>query len=530
MSSMNYDGPRHFSRPASARTFPETYYNERRVSYDYPRADPYAYPMGGPVSGLRNRAHAERDEFQPEQPGARRRIAVACARCRKRKIRCSGDKGDGQGCQNCKVAGVEASYCQFHRVGSDHVHKVMDNFNMVQSLASMASAHDMMPNYSAGGNGPYHRSVYSQSYPQLENKFAYSHLDAKPAYAPEWSTSYGDDTSPIDDCSFDQSSAYLPTPTTPAGSNMYGSSYRWTNQTARQHQPTTSYYSDYGHSYITNGLPYLQTDVRPVVAPEPVSPLNMSSLQLTLPERHRQRQTQPTEVAITPTRRRLPKPQPNPGHGLCHALDQQQGQRLRSSQAIATPSFSNATPSYTSSSFAKPLLTWAAANDNLMNAVNETTTTAMPPPITPLAPMSASDVSPDFSATGISAADIPNSKNTGTTAELNFSTLPFLDSSAMTAPTPPAYSNFRESRDLSASLTELPRNGSSSSLYPFNSSSRRPSYPGDSSSGNLVSGRQYTPLSQPTDAPNMENLTRESFESRNIPLRHASTSNLNSSF
>ena len=77
MSSLNYDGPRRFSRPTSARTFPETYYNERHVSYDYHRADPYAFPVGGPVSGLRNRAHAERDEFLPEQGGARRRIAVA---------------------------------------------------------------------------------------------------------------------------------------------------------------------------------------------------------------------------------------------------------------------------------------------------------------------------------------------------------------------------------------------------------------------------------------------------------------------
>lgn len=77
MSSLDYDNPHHFSRPTSARTFPETYYNERHVSCDYPRADPYAYPMGGPVSGLRNRAHAGRDEFLPEQGGARRRIAVA---------------------------------------------------------------------------------------------------------------------------------------------------------------------------------------------------------------------------------------------------------------------------------------------------------------------------------------------------------------------------------------------------------------------------------------------------------------------
>ncbi|KAF3037947.1 hypothetical protein E8E12_005225 [Didymella heteroderae] len=457
MSSLNYDGPRRFSRPTSARTFPETYYNERHTSYNYPRADPYAYPMGGPVSGLRNRTHDERGDFQPEQGGTRRRIAVACARCRKRKIRCSGDKGDSQGCQNCKAAGVEANQCQFHRVGSDNVSKVMDNFNMAQSLATMASAHDMMP-------------LYSQ-----DTKFTYSQLDAKAAYAPEWSAPYGEDASPIDNYSFDQSAAYLPSPTISAGSNMYGSSYRWTHSTARQSQPTTNYYSDYSHSYITNGLPYLQTDVEPAVAPEPVSPLNMSSLQLTLPERPRRREAQLTEMPITPTCRYLPKPQPKPGHGLHHALDQQQGQRLRSSQTIATQSFGNGTPSYASGCFAKPLLPWAATNENLMNAANEASTSAVPPPITPFAPLNANDASPDFSPQGTSAADTSNATNIASKTEINFGTLPFLDPSNMTAPTPPAYSNFRESRNLSASSTELRRNSSSSSLYTFDGSSRRPS-------------------------------------------------------
>lgn len=77
MSLLHCDGPRRFSRPTSARTFPETYYNERHSPLEYSRADPYAYPMGGPVSGLRTRAHMDRDEFQIEQPLSRRRIAVA---------------------------------------------------------------------------------------------------------------------------------------------------------------------------------------------------------------------------------------------------------------------------------------------------------------------------------------------------------------------------------------------------------------------------------------------------------------------
>ncbi|KAJ6015801.1 hypothetical protein N7540_010392 [Penicillium herquei] len=44
----------------------------------------------------------------------RRRVPVACHRCRKRKIKCSGDAGDGQGCSNCRSSGSKD--CQFFRV------------------------------------------------------------------------------------------------------------------------------------------------------------------------------------------------------------------------------------------------------------------------------------------------------------------------------------------------------------------------------------------------------------------------------
>lgn len=40
--------------------------------------------------------------------------APQCGRCRKRKIRCSGDTGNGGPCSNCKSAGFEP--CQFLRV------------------------------------------------------------------------------------------------------------------------------------------------------------------------------------------------------------------------------------------------------------------------------------------------------------------------------------------------------------------------------------------------------------------------------
>ncbi|RDW61247.1 uncharacterized protein DSM5745_10745 [Aspergillus mulundensis] len=56
-------------------------------------------------------------DFEAKGRGAtRRRIQVACMRCRKRKIKCSGDVGDGQGCSNCRSAGN--TQCHFLRVNS----------------------------------------------------------------------------------------------------------------------------------------------------------------------------------------------------------------------------------------------------------------------------------------------------------------------------------------------------------------------------------------------------------------------------
>ncbi|KAI1101588.1 hypothetical protein F4804DRAFT_354357, partial [Jackrogersella minutella] len=59
-------------------------------------------------------------EVDSESSQPRKRIAVACGRCRKRKIRCSGDPGNGLPCSNCKNAGFEP--CLFLRVSSTETH------------------------------------------------------------------------------------------------------------------------------------------------------------------------------------------------------------------------------------------------------------------------------------------------------------------------------------------------------------------------------------------------------------------------
>ncbi|RDW62622.1 hypothetical protein BP5796_10924 [Coleophoma crateriformis] len=51
-----------------------------------------------------------------DSEGVRKRVAVACGRCRKRKIRCSGESKNGGPCNPCKNAGNDA--CQFLRVQS----------------------------------------------------------------------------------------------------------------------------------------------------------------------------------------------------------------------------------------------------------------------------------------------------------------------------------------------------------------------------------------------------------------------------
>ncbi|EJT68527.1 hypothetical protein GGTG_13896 [Gaeumannomyces tritici R3-111a-1] len=42
---------------------------------------------------------------------AHKRIAFACGRCHKRKVRCSGNPGDGSPCSNCESA--DPGTCQF---------------------------------------------------------------------------------------------------------------------------------------------------------------------------------------------------------------------------------------------------------------------------------------------------------------------------------------------------------------------------------------------------------------------------------
>ncbi|KAH6952824.1 hypothetical protein HG530_000562 [Fusarium avenaceum] len=117
-----------------------TSYPERRGAYT-------AHPDTRTIMGDRE------DDVTPQ----RKRIAVACGRCRKRKIRCSGDTGNGGPCTNCKNAGYEP--CQFLRVASQETPMKNESFTysleasrqyQARGSSTMSSLPSTNPSYPDG--------------------------------------------------------------------------------------------------------------------------------------------------------------------------------------------------------------------------------------------------------------------------------------------------------------------------------------------------------------------------------------------
>ncbi|KAM0420933.1 hypothetical protein ACHAPT_011323 [Fusarium lateritium] len=98
-------------------------YSRMSVYSSYPERRGMIYPIH---PDTRTTMMSDRDLIDDVTP-QRKRIAVACGRCRKRKIRCSGDSGNGGPCTNCKNAGYEP--CQFLRVSSQETPMKQESFN-----------------------------------------------------------------------------------------------------------------------------------------------------------------------------------------------------------------------------------------------------------------------------------------------------------------------------------------------------------------------------------------------------------------
>ncbi|PTB68445.1 hypothetical protein BBK36DRAFT_1156704 [Trichoderma citrinoviride] len=114
-------------------------HSTNHTRYSSPRGgiSPYAAPYTDRRANSYNsdsRGGMMSDRDGTEEPSTqRKRIAVACMRCRKRKIRCTGDSGNGQPCLNCKNAGYEP--CQFLRVSSHETHLKNEQFSYSLDVA-----------------------------------------------------------------------------------------------------------------------------------------------------------------------------------------------------------------------------------------------------------------------------------------------------------------------------------------------------------------------------------------------------------
>ncbi|KAF1939005.1 hypothetical protein EJ02DRAFT_505072 [Clathrospora elynae] len=512
---MEYDSPRRCL--PHALSYPNYYYSDRNaplaLSHTTTRGTPRDYPIGGPVGGMQNRPTG-REEPGVKTGPARSRIAVACARCRKRKIRCSVDPRSGSSCLNCKQAGVDPNHCQFYRVGSDNLYKVVDTMNMAHGLSGMANSHNMMSIYSTGvNNGIYPR------YPQV---------DTKPVYSSAWPVSYPEDTSPGDAYNLDQPPPYLPNPTPMAipNSNSYVPSCRWSIPNTKSMHHGTNAYFDQESSYTAHGMPYMPTNGRPSTANDALSPLNMSAMQMALPERPRQ--PHPSDTAAP--QRQLPMPQPSPAQTSRNVVDQLQDQRLRSAQAMGASTVDSR------GSFAKPLLPWSADGDGQINInMSGATSTNGAAHVVSSAQLSdTTEAAMSYLPTTTSMTDDAGATSTAPQLQLNFSTSSLLDAMSASAP-PTTYSNFRETRAPTSSLSQMARQSSQTNLYSFNTDhvSKRNSQVGEASIDcTLVSGHRYTPLnhSQPQSSPGRHNMHRAPCQSRDMPLHRASISNQNSTY
>ncbi|KAJ6193045.1 hypothetical protein J3E72DRAFT_379399 [Bipolaris maydis] len=504
ISFMEYEGQRPcLSHNISCQTY---IYDDRHAPLTLShntRENTRSYPVVGPVGGMHTRAMLGGEDHMVESGPVRRRIAVACARCRKRKIRCSGDPGNGSGCLNCRAAGVESINCQFHRVGSDVVHKVMDNINMAHNLSSLAGAPQMMPVYQSGGNS----SLYQRAMPIQYSQ--YPTIDTKSTYAPAWTVPFPEDASPVEAFNLEQSPGFIPNTAPMANASMYGSSYRGIDPEARSLGGACFDQESF------NGLPCATSNGR--VTPPDISPLDasMSSLQLSLPERPRPRQTHPPEPSVT--RRHLPMPQPNPAQSSRNAVDKSQDERLRSARVSSSSVIDN------KGSFSRPPIPWVVEGGNQANVSGVSPTNDAKQVIAqPRLHDSTENPTGYFPTTG----DIATT-STGPQLELAFSTPGLLDGMSASAQAT-AYSCVRGSRQIAPGDLQ-------SNIYGFENkhSAKRSSTVGDLPSNHpLGTSHRYNPLnhSPPQNSSSSRKPHRDACHGRNTRLQRTSVGSLKATY
>ncbi|KAF2017558.1 hypothetical protein BU24DRAFT_449210 [Aaosphaeria arxii CBS 175.79] len=462
-----------------------------QASYDYPvecpgashasqggnvgRQDPRLYPMGAPGQGPRGRG-VTREEETP--PASRRRISVACGRCRRRKIRCSGDPGDGSGCFNCRSAGVDPAYCLFHRVGStealDALEKHCEKNCMHASTFPNNPYLNLTPMVPTCVSMPIHSRPISQPhYPQI--------VTSQP-FQPTWTIPYSEDTSPIE--AYNQDTAGIFMPSTQMISNVYDQGYRWHQDNHRAAQNLRCLEHDSGSSSMSDGMTQISAPPVLIAAPvdplSPLSPLNMTSIEsalpLTLPKRPHPPQNQMQILDTSAPQRRLPIPQPSSTPASRNIVDQMQDQRLRAS-SISTNDATTKTSLY------RKLPLWPAVgtqsdvkvtlSQNSQSLSEEVLMPTTVPVSVPIAEETTVAVAPDVKPT---IQDSSTTLSQAPTSGVSFTTAPLLEMLPVSMPST-TYSNFRNCPSTTGPTSDLStsfgRNSSDNAPYSLGASGKR---------------------------------------------------------
>ncbi|XP_014558342.1 hypothetical protein COCVIDRAFT_94754 [Bipolaris victoriae FI3] len=455
MSFMEYEG----QRPCLSHnvSYQNYIYDNRHAPLTLghnTRENPRSYPVGGPVGGMHTRAMLGGEDHMVDSGPVRRRIAVA--------------------------------------VGSDVVHKVMDNINMAHNLSNMAGAQQMMPVYQTGGNN----SIYQRGIPIQCSQY------------PAWTVPFPEDASRVEAFNLEQPPGYVPNTAPMANTNIYGSLYRGNDPRARSLGGACFDPESF------NSLPCANSNGR--VTPPDISPLNagMSSLQLSLPERSLPRQTRPSEPSVP--RRHLPMPQPNPVQSNRNAVDKAQDERLRSARVSDASAIDNR------GSFARPPMSWVVEGGSQANApVASPTNDAKQVISQPRLHDSTENPISYYTTTG----DIATT-STGSQLDLTFSTSGLLDGMSASAQAT-AYSCVRGTHQIAP--------GDQSNIHSFESkhSAKRNFTVSDLSSNHpLDTSHRYTPLnhSPPQNSPGSRKPHREACHGRSTRLQRTSVGSLNATY
>ncbi|CZR53312.1 uncharacterized protein PAC_03190 [Phialocephala subalpina] len=192
----------------------QRYYEDDEPSFRRYSSRGHGYPLShdrdlpsGPGHNVYSRSHmgsqdsrnGDHHSENEEIPRARSRIPVACGRCRKRKIRCSGDNGGP--CTNCKSAGNDS--CAFLRVSSQDLGP-MKNETPAYDFDSSAGAGSrlncrMVPSgpYSIPPQGP---SLGYDPYVYRNNSLSAYQYGVRPFYPSPPYGDFGDDNIEYGQC------------------------------------------------------------------------------------------------------------------------------------------------------------------------------------------------------------------------------------------------------------------------------------------------------------------------------------------